>query len=275
MKYLSFFALAVGSLCLPACNTPKGDTGEKQSDTLAVVTTDSATGTDTSDSVSKAPPTWNALTSEEKAQGFRFLFDGKTTQGWHSYLKGDTVIGWKAEEGVLACPGKTGADLVTNEEFENFELRFSWNVEPEGNSGVIYKVIEDKKYPNTFETGPEYQIIDDKGYPPHTENGKEIRITDMQKSGANYDIQAPTAFKAKTPGDWNDAILIVNKNHVEHWLNGEKVVEYEYGSTTWKKKVAASKFAKWEYAKPHPKGKIALQDHDHTVMFRDIRIHTL
>ncbi len=266
MKTTHLVVLTIaGSVWLSACNS--STTHEGHTDSTATTTTDS--------SAMAATPALNTLTDDEKSQGFRLLFDGTTTNGWHSYLKGDSVIGWKVEDGILMTPGKTGADLVSNEEFENFELRFDWNVEPKGNSGLIYKVIEDKKYPATYESGPEYQIIDDNGYPPFMDNGKEVRINDKQKSGANYDMQAPSAFKANEPGTWNEAVLIVNKNHVEHWLNGEKVVEYEYGGPEWKKQLAVSKFTKWAYATPHAKGKIAIQDHDHVVKLRNVRIKTL
>ncbi len=263
-SYFLVFTTACG-VWFSACDSANKQTGDADT-TATVIATDTA---------AMVMPAINTLTDEEKSQGFRLLFDGITTNGWHSYLKGDTVVGWRVEDGVLMTPGKTGADLTSDEEFENFELRFDWNVEPKGNSGLIYKIIEDKKYPNSFESGPEYQIIDDNGYPPYMDNGKEIRINDKQKSGANYDMQAPSAFKANAPGEWNEGVLIVNKNHVEHWLNGEKVVEYEYGGNEWKKQLAASKFTKWAYATPHAKGKIAFQDHDHVIKLRNIRIKTL
>ena len=264
MQHKHFLTLALCGLSLAAC-----DSGKQTSESGSVADTTAA------DSSATAAVTLNTLTDEEKSQGFRLLFDGQSTQGWHRYLKGDTVLGWKAEDGILMTPGKTGADLVTDEEFENFELRFDWNVEAKGNSGVIYKVLEDKKYPNSYESGPEYQIIDDNGYPTHMDKGKEIKINDRQKSGANYDMQAPAAFKANAPGQWNEAKLTVNNNRVEHWLNGEKVVEYEYGGSEWKKQLAASKFTKWAYATPHAKGRIALQDHDHVVKFRNMRIKAI
>ncbi|MCU0354174.1 MAG: DUF1080 domain-containing protein [Cytophagales bacterium] len=266
MKTNLLLGFVTAGLCLAGCDSSK--TQDTATDTTAAMT-------DTSSMATDATAAMNTLSEEEKTQGFRLLFDGTTTNGWHSYNKGDTVIGWRVEDGVLMTPGKTGADLVTDEEFENFELRFDWNVEPKGNSGLIYKVIEDKKYPNSYETGPEYQIIDDNGYPPYMDNGKEVKINDKQKSGANYDMQAPSAFKANTPGEWNEGKLVINNNRVEHWLNGEKVVEYEYGGAEWKKQLAASKFAKWGYATPHAKGRIAIQDHDHVVKLRNVRIKTM
>jgi hypothetical protein len=255
MKQMSLWLLG-GTLCagLAACDSKSPKT-EQKTDTLALK----------QDTV-PATPALNTLTAEEQGQGFRLLFDGSSLKGFHSYLK-DSVVGWKVEDGAIVCPGKTGADLVSNEEFENFELTWEWKITPQGNSGVMFRVIEDKKYMNTYETAPEYQLIDDNGYPD--------KLTDKQKSGANYDMNAPVKFMAKAPGEWNQSRLVVNNNQVEHWLNGEKVVAYEYGGTEWKKNLAVSKFKTWGYATPHNKGKLAFQDHDHVVYFRNLKIKTL
>lgn len=201
------------------------------------------------------------------------LFDGKTTTGWHSYnQKG--IKGWMAMGGALMTHGKSG-DIVTDKEYENFEFEFEFKIMPKGNSGVFYKVIEDPKLEHTYYSGPEYQVIDDEGYPPFNYGGKMVRINDKQKTGANYDMSAPLKFVAKKAGEWNQGKIIVNKNHVEHWLNGVKVADYEYGSADWKKKVAASKFAKMAYATPHAKGRIALQDHGDMAWYRNLRIKEL
>ena len=197
------------------------------------------------------------------------LFDGKQLNGWHNW-KSDQVSGWEIKDGVLSTNGKSG-DLVTNKEYENFILEFEFNVAPKGNSGIIYKVLEDaskKEYFASYASGPEYQIIDDQNYPS--------AITDKQKTGANYDVYQPNDFLVVKPaGQWNQGKIVINQNKVEHWLNGKKVVEYTYGSEVWAKDVAGSKFAKWAYATPHPKGKIALQDHGDQVSFKNIRIKEL
>lgn len=197
------------------------------------------------------------------------LFDGKQLNGWHNW-KSDKVSGWEIKDGVLSTDGKSG-DLVTDKEYENFILEFEFNVAPKGNSGIIYKVLEDanvKEYFASYSSGPEYQIIDDKNYPS--------AITDKQKTGANYDVYQPNDFNVTKPaGEWNKGKIVINQNKVEHWLNGKKVVEYMYGSEQWATDVAGSKFAKWAYATPHPKGKIALQDHGDRVSFKNIRIKEL
>ena len=201
------------------------------------------------------------------------LFDGKTTNGWHTYGKTESNGGWMAMDGTLMTNGKSG-DLVTDEEFESFEFEFEFKPTAKGNSGVIYKVIEDSKNPPYF-SGPEFQVIDDDGYPPFNDGGKMVMISDKQKTGANYDMQPPSEKVAKPAGEWSKGKIIINGNHVEHWLNGIKVVEYEYGSDAWKEQLAKSKFAKWAYATPHAKGKISLQDHGDAVAFRNLRIRTL
>lgn len=213
-----------------------------------------------------------SLAWAQKPGKWKKLFDGKTTKGWHSY-RSDEVKGWMVMGGALMTHGGSG-DLVTNEEYENFELEFDFKIPAKKNSGVIYKVLEDPKNATYF-SGPEYQIIDDEGYPPFNDGGKMVSLNDKQKTGANYDMQAPSQWVAKPVGQWNTGRIVINNNHIEHWLNGVKVVDYEYGSEAWKAQLAKSKFAKWTYATPHAKGRIALQDHGDEVWFRNMRIRTL
>lgn len=194
------------------------------------------------------------------------LFDGKTTNGWHTWHE-TTVKGWHVMDGILMTHGGNG-DLVTDKEYEDFELTFEFKAAPKGNSGVIYKVLETPEASASYMSGPEYQIIDDKNYPSP--------IKDVQKTAANYDMQVPADLTVVKPaGQWNTGKIIVKDNHVEHWLNGKKMVEYEYGSTDWQVMVAKSKFAKAEFAKAHAKGKIALQDHGDMVSFKSIKIKEL
>lgn len=202
------------------------------------------------------------------------LFDGKTIKDWHSYHH-DGVVGWYVEDGAMT-PDGTGGDLVTNKEYENFDLEFEFKIPKGSNSGVVYKVIDSPDIKSTYMSGPEYQVIDDKGYLDG--NGKLYDLKDTQMTGANYDVQPPTDFSlVKTPGEWNKGRIVVNNNHVEHYLNGKKVVDYQYGSDEWKAMVAKSKFADWAYAKPHAKGKIALQNHNpkERVWYRNIKIREL
>jgi hypothetical protein len=206
----------------------------------------------------------NTLTEAEKAEGWELLFDGVSTQGWHSYL-GDNTTGWQVEGGLLYTEGGNG-DIVTDAEYEDFELLVDWKIEDQGNSGVFYHVIEDPEYPRIHHTGPEFQLIDDKNYPQE--------LMDNQKTGAISDVKAPTVLASKAPGEWNHTRILVQKGHVAHWLNGKKIVEAEFDSPEWKDLVAKSKFAAFDYAKVR-RGHIGLQDHGDAVAFRTIKIREL
>jgi hypothetical protein len=200
-------------------------------------------------------------------KGWIALFDGKNLDQWHSFKKTE-VNGWKIENGILTSDGK-GGDLVTNQSFSDFVLEFEFKVEPKGNSGIIYKVqeVDDKAYFATYASGPEFQIIDDKGYP--------AELKPEQKTGANYDIHAPSSYPSNPPGNWNTGKIQIKKNKITHWVNGKKVVSYTYGTPDWQAAVAKSKFASWPYAKAHAEGKIALQGHNDPISFRNIRIKKL
>ncbi len=208
----------------------------------------------------------------QDTETWQTLFDGTSTDSWHTYHS-DSVKGWMIMDGALMSHGGNG-DLVTNEEYGDFEMEFDFKIPPKANSGVIYKVIEDPENATHY-SGPEYQVIDDEGYPPFNDNGKMVLINDKQKTGANYDMQAPSEQAARPAGEWNQGRIVVKDNHIEHWLNGKKVVEYDYGSDAWKEQLANSKFKEWAYATPHAKGKIALQDHGDEVWYKNIRIRPL
>lgn len=207
----------------------------------------------------------NKLTKKEQAEGWQLLFDGETLEGWHTYLK-DNADGWQVTNGILSTEGGKG-DLLTDQEFENFELFLEWKVEPKGNSGIMYNVVEDKKYQAPYETGPEFQLIDDVNYP--------AQLTPDQKSGANYALDAPKVLAAKPAGEFNTTRIVVNDGKVEHWLNGQLVVAYELWTPEWKAKVAQTKFAEMPGYGKARKGRIALQDHGDAVAFRNIKIRKL
>jgi len=172
----------------------------------------------------------NALTEAEKAAGWKLLFDGQTLNGWRDY-NGTAVTGhWVVEEGTLAALG-TGADeygyIVTNGQYENFELVFDWKISKGGNSGVFYHVVERPQFSVPYATGPEYQVLDNVGF-PHP-------IEDWQKTGADYAMHVadPAKTKLKPVGEWNTAKIVFDNGHVEHWLNGKKIVEFEAWSDDW------------------------------------------
>ena len=200
-------------------------------------------------------------------KGWVSLFDGSNLSQWHTYKKSE-VVGWAIENGVLTTDGK-GGDLVTNKSYHDFQLEFDFKIEPKGNSGLIYKVEEvmDDAHFATYASGPEFQIIDDKGYP--------AKLNNVQLTGANYDILAPSSFPSNAPGEWNHGTIKIKKNKITHSVNGKKVVSYSYGDAKWQADVAKSKFAKWPYAQAHASGKIALQGHNDRVYFKDIKIKEL
>ena len=200
------------------------------------------------------------------------LFDGKTLAGWHGYNKTGEVKNWVVEDGALVCLGAAkdahGGDLVTDGSYANFELSWEWKVNKGSNSGVLYHVVEDAKYQAPYETGPEYQVIDDIGFPQQLE--------DWQKAGADYAIAAPNAKKKLQPvGAWNSSKIVYNRGHVEHWLNNEKIVEFEVSSELWKNERTTGKWKDYpDYAKATT-GKIALQDHGDKAYFKNIKIKAL
>jgi hypothetical protein len=226
----------------------------------------------TNPEITATTPALNSLTEEEQQQGWRLLFDGQSTSGWRSYSAQSVKPGWKVEDGALVVRTDKeveGGDLITKEQFDNFELKLQWKNSPAGNSGVMFYVLESETAP-PYHSGPEFQLIDAEGF----STAHNYPLSDKQVSGANYDIHAPTRDAVKPVGEWNDVRLRVVDGHVEHWLNGEKVVDYHLGSDEWKQLVQQSKFKNWPYAQT-PKGHIALQDHGDKGWFRDIKIRPL
>ena len=209
----------------------------------------------------------NTLTDKEKADGWKLLFDGQTTKGWHGYNQTSVPEGWAVKDGALTRVAKT-TDIVSDEEFENFDLQFDWKLAKNGNSGLFYHVVESPKYKEVYFTGPEYQLLDNEGH-PDGKNGPD------RFSGANYALHAPSQNTVHTPGEWNQSRIVVNNGHVEHWLNGVKVVEYELWSNDWKTRVANSKFKAWPDYGMAKAGRLALQEHGFEVAFRNIKIKPL
>ena len=196
--------------------------------------------------------------------GFISLFDGKTTDGWRGYRKPTPPAGWVVEDGALARKGG-GGDLLSKDKFGDFELRFEWKVAPGANSGVMYRVTETE--PASYMTGPEYQVLD---------NGKHHDgRSPLTSTAALYGLYPAEQAETKPVGQYNDARIVVNGNHVEHWLNGKKVVETEINGDDWNKRIAASKFKDWKKFGQNPEGHIVLQDHGDPVWYRNIRIKKL
>ena len=212
----------------------------------------------------KAEDMPNTLSDVEKAAGFKLLFDGQTTKGWRGYRKENCPEAWKVVDGALTLKGR-GGDIITEDQFDNFELLIEWKISPGGNSGLFYHATETNE--PVYATGPEVQILDNQRHA----DGKNPKTT----ACSCYALYAPTKDMTKPVGEWNQTKIIVNGQHVEHWLNGEKIVEYEKGSDDWNAKVAASKFRSMKnFGKP-TKGHIALQDHGNEVAYRSIKIRVL
>ena len=212
------------------------------------------------------------LTAEERAAGWRLLFDGASTQGWRGFKKpGFPAKGWLVDNARLkhvasgGQPTADSGDIITIETFDDFDLRFEWTVAPGGNSGVKYLVTEERDGPIAHE----YQIIDDAKHP-------DALIGPNRTTAALYDVIAPAANKPLKPaGSLNEGRILLRGLHVEHWLNGAKVVEYELGSAALKTAKAQSKFKDVPGWEDKLKGHILLQDHGDEVSFQNIRIREL
>jgi hypothetical protein len=216
----------------------------------------------------------NVLTPAEKAAGWQLLFDGKSTAGWHGY-NGQSTKAWTIEDCALKTVGTEGnygsdkrADLVTDASFTNFEISLDWKATKGGNSGVMYGVVEDAKYDAPWKTGPEYQLIDDVGFPE--------KLEPWQLAGADYAMHLPNGRKKLKPvGEWNTTRIVVDGTHVEHWLNGEKILEFERWTPEWNK---LRDSGKWKDAPDYGKaktGRIALQDHGSVFWFRDVTLRPM
>ena len=214
-----------------------------------------------------------AVTYIANAQkGFKPLFDGKTTTGWHTYNKTTVGSAWEVADGAIHMnptkKGKDGGgDLVTDKEYGNFHLKLEWKVAPNANSGVIFYVHEDPKYGQTYLTGPEMQVLDNDGH-------KDGKIT-KHRAGDLYDMVKSTSEPVKAVGEWNKAEIISDKGKLTLILNGVKTVQTTVWDDNWKALIAGSKFAKWEGFGTYNTGKIALQDHGDEVWYRNITIKEL
>ena len=210
----------------------------------------------------------NTLSKKEKENGWELLFDGKTINNWKTFNGGE-VTGWKIKNNELHNSGvgsDHGGDIITKKQYENFELYLEWKISPESNSGIFFHVQEGIS-DAIYESGPEYQLIDDKGWPTQLEN--------HQYSGANYGMDVPVNAEVKPLDEWNTTRIIVNNPHVEHWLNGKKVVEYDLWSDDWKAKKEAGKWAETAHYGEAKSGHIGLQDHGGLTLFRNIKIREL
>ena len=219
----------------------------------------------------------NVLTPEEKAAGWKLLFDGKTWNGWRGFRREKMPDeGWTIEDGAIKHiagngeQSKQGGDIITVGKYDNFELQLEWRISTGGNSGIKYLVDEDMVKSGYSGLGFEMQVLDDDQH-PDAKMGKDGNRT----ASALYDLIAPKNKVLHAVGEWNQVRLIVHGNHVEHWLNSAKVVEYELGSPELKALIAESKYKTIPGFGEVRKGHILLQDHGHEVWFRNIKLREL
>jgi hypothetical protein len=217
-------------------------------------------------SPSPAPePAVNALSSSERDSGWRLLFDGRTTAGWRAYDRPEMPGGWQVVDGALTRAARGGGDIITSESFRNFDLSLDWKLQPGGNSGIFYRAALGSDA--IYFSAPEMQVLDDSA---HADGRSELT-----SAGAVYGLYPARRGIVRPVGEWNTARILVNGNHVEHWLNGQQIAAYELGSEDWRRRVNSSKFKAWREYGQAAEGYIGLQDHGDWVAFRNIKIRVL
>jgi len=196
---------------------------------------------------------------------WKILFDGKSLDAWRGYKSDAVPKGWVVENGTLTKHDRV-ADIVSKDEFGNFELIIDWKIGAAGNAGIFYRGTEE--YDHIYWSAPEYQLLDD-------EKAADNK-TRLTCAGAAYALYPSPPGHLKPVGEWNTTRIVVNGHHVEHWLNGFKLLEYEFGSADWQAKVKASKFNDYPNYGKAKRGHIAMQgDHEGVLAFRNIRIREL
>lgn len=215
----------------------------------------------------------NNVSELEKTQGWQSLFDGTTTNGWHGYGRAEAPAAWVVQDGALYLDtdakkaGAKGGDLVSNNAYENFHLKYDWKISKNGNSGLIFLVNEDTaRFHATYSSGPEMQVLDTDGHP----DGKIIK----HHAGDLYDLLSAKP-NTKPVGEWNTAEIILDHGKLEFFMNGEKTLSTTMWDDNWNSMVANSKFKNWNGFGTFRSGKFALQDHGDKVWFKNIKIRPL
>ena len=212
----------------------------------------------------------NTLADKEKENGWQLLFDGQNFTGWHGYNMSGIPDVWTIQDSSLTMTTEGRAesqDIITDKTYKNFIFTAEFKLTKAANSGIIFQVKEDTIYKFPYETGPEYQVVDHENWPD--------KLEDVQTCGANYAMYPPKVKASKPLGEWNQAVIIVNGNHVIQMLNGQVVVEYEKYSDDWKKLRASGKWADFPDYGKYDEGHISLQNHGTKVWYRDIKIKEL
>jgi hypothetical protein len=214
----------------------------------------------------------NSLSDEERNNGWRLLFNGKSTAGWRGYKTTTVPDSWRVENGSLLArreSGRSAGDLITVEQFADFELVLQWKMTKGNNSGVIYRATE--QHDQVWQSGPEYQILDNT---MHLDG-----LNPLASAGACYAVFAPAKDMTRPVGQWNQTRIVAVGKHVEHWLNGDRLLEYDIDSDRWQAHVKTSKFFPTAYGQGNwgqaEKGHIGLQDYGGAIEFRNIKIRPL
>jgi len=227
------------------------------------------------DTQQPATSTANTLTPEEQAAGWQLLFDGTSLDQWRGYgLEKMPALGWSVKDGTIVIdktpnptPEGFGGDIITKEKFGNFEFMVDFMISDSANSGIFYFVMEEPDTP-MWHNAPEFQILDNDTYANFYEVNKH-------STGDNYDLQSAPEDYMKPVGEWNTARIVHKDGHVEHWLNGNKCIEYQVGAPDWEALVKKSKFKDYlNYGRTTP-GHLGLQDHHYEVHFRNIKVRSL
>ncbi|MEQ9097852.1 MAG: DUF1080 domain-containing protein [Imperialibacter sp.] len=203
----------------------------------------------------------------DQPENSTLLLEGNTLDQWQMYSQ-DSIKGWSLINGELHASGAgwdANEDIITKKTFANFDLSLEWKVAPENSSGIFFYVQRDSDQP-IYESAPEYQVMDDKGWPQ--------QMKPNQYTAANYAMHAPIGTEVKPAGEWNTTRITVNYPHVEHWLNGVKVVEYDFGSEDWENRKASGKWAEVPNYGKAKSGHIGLQNAG-KVVYRNIKIRQL
>lgn len=257
-------ALAASTVAISACKAPPPSDSASSTTTTATTTATTAT-TDSANRAANDPAATTAASTAPVDTSWRVLVDGKSTDAWRGYKTQTFPSSWHLADGTLTKNGSAD-DLISRDQFGDFELTWDWKLAPGGNAGVFYRATEE--YDKVYWSGPEYQLLDDARHP----DGKS-RLT---SAGAAYGIYPSPAGIVKPANQWNSSRIVARGGHVEHWLNGQKVVDYELWSPDWEAKVKASKFSAYPNYGRARRGHIALQgDHDGTLWIRNMRIREL
>jgi len=196
------------------------------------------------------------------------LFDGKTLDGWRTYKKKEPNKEWIVEDGAITLTKKGGRDLITTEQYQDFDFRWQWKISAEGNSGVMWRVAETDG--PAYKTGAEYQLLDSWSTETYAHETKAKRV-----AGSLYGLVDGNPEWSKKVGEWNESRILVQGTRLTLFLNGHTTADLDMNSDEWRTKLAASKFAKWPRFAKEPKGHLCFQDHGNKVAFRSIRIKVL